>query len=100
MLHASPLAGETSRYASVAYLLYLAAATRRDRSTLGADPDLAVSDDPSVRQIMVRGVVINLLNPKLTLFFFAFLPQFVTQGPGGCGSGSPHASRRWGSRSR
>jgi len=54
----------------------MAWSTIRDKSAL------AVEEAPSVpaRQVIVSGVLLNLLNPKLTLFFFAFLPQFVSTG--------------------
>lgn len=83
LLHASALAFQAVKVAGVLYLLFLAVQTWRDRSTLSTAPDAAATADPSVRRVMIRGVVINLLNPKLTLFFFAFLPQFVTPGSSG-----------------
>lgn len=77
LLHTSALAFDTLKYAGVAYLLYVAYATWRDRSAF------AVSDTPalsSARTLMLRGLLMNILNPKLTIFFLAFLPQFVTPG--------------------
>ncbi len=41
----------------------------------------------SARRVITQGVLINILNPKLTIFFFAFLPQFV---PSGASHGCPH----------
>ena len=74
LLHTSALAFQVLKYLGVAYLVYMAWSTIRDKSTL------AVEETPSVpaRQVIVSGVLLNLLNPKLTLFFFAFLPQFVS----------------------
>ncbi|MFL1549018.1 LysE family translocator [Pseudomonas sp. E2-15] len=77
LLHTSALAFEVLKYAGVAYLLYLAYATWRDRSAF------AMNDAPTVataRSLMLRGLLLNILNPKLTIFFLAFLPQFVTPG--------------------
>lgn len=77
LLHTSALAFEVLRYAGVAYLLYLAYATWRDRSAF------AMNDAPAAttaRGLMIRGFLLNILNPKLTIFFLAFLPQFVTPG--------------------
>ncbi|WP_242200829.1 MULTISPECIES: LysE family translocator [unclassified Pseudomonas] len=77
LLHTSALAFEVLRYAGVAYLLYLAHATWRDRSAF------AMNDAPTAttaRGLMIRGFLLNILNPKLTIFFLAFLPQFVTPG--------------------
>ena len=77
LLHTSALAFDLLKYAGVAYLLYLAYATWRDRSAF------AVSDTPvvaSARSLMLRGLLMNILNPKLTIFFLAFLPQFVAPG--------------------
>ena len=74
LLHASAVAFQTVKYAGVAYLLYLAWATLKEKGAL------AVSDDASPRsswQVIRSAVLINVLNPKLTIFFFAFLPQFV-----------------------
>lgn len=77
LLHTSALAFDLLKYAGVAYLLYVAYATWRDRSAF------AVSDTPvvaSARSLMLRGLLMNILNPKLTIFFLAFLPQFVAPG--------------------
>ena len=77
LLHTSALAFDMLKYAGVAYLLYVAFATWRDRSAF------AVSDTPvvaSARSLMLRGLLMNILNPKLTIFFLSFLPQFVAPG--------------------
>lgn len=77
LLHTSALAFDMLKYAGVAYLLYVAYATWRDRSAF------AVSDTPTVSSassLMLRGLLMNILNPKLTIFFLAFLPQFVAPG--------------------
>jgi threonine/homoserine/homoserine lactone efflux protein len=74
VLHASGRAFEVMRVLGVAYLLYMAGATWRDRSALSAQPDARPT---SAGRVIGSAVLINLLNPKLTLFFFAFLPQFV-----------------------
>ncbi|MGW6442421.1 LysE family translocator [Lentzea sp. NPDC055074] len=75
LLHASALAFEIVKYLGVAYLVYLAWATLRDRSELVVDTAAAPT---SARRVVVSAVLINLLNPKLTIFFVAFLPQFAT----------------------
>jgi threonine/homoserine/homoserine lactone efflux protein len=62
----------------VAYLLYMAWATFRDRGALTVEEDDAAPR--SVRQVIVSGVLVNILNPKLSIFFVAFLPQFVSSG--------------------
>ncbi|MCM2378430.1 LysE family translocator [Pseudomonas marginalis] len=77
LLHTSALAFDMLKYAGVAYLLYVAYATWRDRSAF------TVSDTPTLSSawtLMLRGLLMNILNPKLTIFFLAFLPQFVTPG--------------------
>jgi threonine/homoserine/homoserine lactone efflux protein len=84
LLRASGLLFETVRYLGVAYLLYMAWATWRDRSALTVD---TASSPRSARRVVGAAVAVNLLNPKLTIFFFAFLPQFVP-------SGDPHALLR------
>ena len=73
LLHASALAFEILKYAGVAYLVYMAWTTLRDDSALNVAESTPVSD----RKVIVSGILINILNPKLTIFFFAFLPQFV-----------------------
>jgi len=79
LLRASGVAFEVVKVLGVAYLLYMAWATWRDRSTLVVSEDLPPR---SARQIVTSAVLVNLLNPKLTIFFFAFLPQFVPAGSG------------------
>ena len=77
LMHASAVAFQLLKYAGVAYLFYLAYATWRDKSAF------AIADSASgtnARGLVVKAIVLNLLNPKLTIFFLAFLPQFVEQG--------------------
>lgn len=74
LLNASAVAFQTLKYAGVAYLLYLAWQTWRYRTPLELDQHAAPQ---SAWQVIRTAVLINVLNPKLTIFFFAFLPQFV-----------------------
>ncbi len=75
LLHTSALLFDAVKYAGVAYLLWMAWMTWQDRGALsltGAGPDRQ-----SAMQVTLQAIVINLLNPKLSIFFFAFLPQFI-----------------------
>ncbi len=75
LLHTSAVAFQVLKYLGVAYLLWMAWATFRQTGALVAEGD----DEPvPVRRVLAAGVLVNLLNPKLTIFFFAFLPQFVS----------------------
>lgn len=80
LLHASGVAFAVLKYAGVAYLLWMAWSTWRDRGVLTVDADDARAG--STRAVLLSGITLNLLNPKLTIFFFAFLPQFVPTGSG------------------
>jgi threonine/homoserine/homoserine lactone efflux protein len=77
VLHASGVAFQAIKYAGVAYLLWMAWSTWRDTGALRVED---APRDGSPRAVLVSGVTVNLLNPKLTIFFFAFLPQFVPAG--------------------
>ncbi|RKN37825.1 LysE family translocator [Micromonospora endolithica] len=78
LLHSSAVAFGLLKYLGVAYLLlWLAVATLRDRGSL------VVADGPppaSATRVFTSAVLLNLLNPKVTVFFVAFLPQFVAPG--------------------
>ncbi|MGC0328190.1 threonine/homoserine/homoserine lactone efflux protein [Streptomyces sp. SAI-170] len=80
LLHTSAVAYETVKYLGVGYLLYMAWATLRDRDALTV---AAKSEPQSAARVIASGVLLNLLNPKLTMFFVAFLPQFVPAGAEG-----------------
>ncbi len=83
LLHTSAVAYAVVKYLGVAYLLYMAWATLRDKDTLTVTAD--AEPRPALR-VITSGVLLNLLNPKLTMFFVAFLPQFVPSGtPGSTG---------------
>jgi threonine/homoserine/homoserine lactone efflux protein len=75
ILHTSALAFQVFKYLGVAYLLYMAWSALRDRGALSIE---AKPDTRSVLQVTVHAILINILNPKLSIFFFAFLPQFVS----------------------
>jgi threonine/homoserine/homoserine lactone efflux protein len=77
LLHASGMAFAVVKYLGVAYLAWMARSTWRDTGALPVEDD---QQQRSVRQVLVSGITVNLLNPKLTVFFFAFLPQFVPVG--------------------
>ncbi|GAA4236341.1 LysE family translocator [Actinomadura meridiana] len=66
------------RYAGAAYLVFLAYRTLRGRHEVG-EMEL---QPRSLRRVYLDGVLVNVLNPKVVLFFLAFLPQFVDQGAG------------------
>ena len=74
LLHASATAFAAIQYAGVAYLLYMAWMTLKERGPLQADAGGAALSD---RDTVVNAVFVNLLNPKLSIFFLAFLPQFI-----------------------
>lgn len=79
VLNASAVAFHTLKYLGVAYLVYMAWTTFRDKGAL-ALPAQTENALPSARKVIVSAVLLNILNPKLTIFFFAFLPQFVPSG--------------------
>ena len=75
LLHTSALAFETFKYLGVAYLLYMAWNTLRERGALSINQETGARTD---LQVTVEAVLINILNPKLSIFFLAFLPQFMS----------------------
>ncbi|WP_136636294.1 LysE family translocator [Pseudooceanicola onchidii] len=79
VLHTSAVLFQTIKFAGAAYLLWMAWTTLRATGTLAVDPDTRARADRPWR-IVRRGVLLNLLNPKLPLFFLAFLPQFLPAG--------------------
>jgi len=80
LLHASGVAFQVLKVLGVLYLLCMAWATWCDHGALTISTDAAPR---SSRQVIASAVLVNLLNPKLTIFFFAFLPQFVPAGSSG-----------------
>lgn len=74
VMHTSALAFQLLKYAGVLYLFYVAYATWRDKSAFAVDGS---AERSSAWRVMLKGILLNTLNPKLTLFFLAFLPQFV-----------------------
>jgi threonine/homoserine/homoserine lactone efflux protein len=75
LLHASALAFQTLKYLGVAYLLYLAWSALREHGALQVEQQGGAR---SALQVIVNAILINVLNPKLSIFFLAFLPQFVS----------------------
>jgi threonine/homoserine/homoserine lactone efflux protein len=74
ILHTSALLFQIVKYLGVAYLLYMAWQTLRAQGTLKVDDRI---DTRSAWDVIVTGILINILNPKLSIFFLAFLPQFI-----------------------
>ncbi|WP_439499635.1 LysE family translocator [Bosea sp. (in: a-proteobacteria)] len=74
LLHASALAYEIVKYAGVAYLLWMAWQTLREQGALKVE---TTADRRSAWRVLIDGIAINVLNPKLSIFFVAFLPQFI-----------------------
>jgi threonine/homoserine/homoserine lactone efflux protein len=74
LLHTSALAFQVLKYVGVAYLLYLAWQSLKEDGALKVERDMAPR---SAWRVISAAILTNLLNPKLSLFFLAFLPQFV-----------------------
>ena len=80
VMHAGAVAFEVVRYAGVAYLVFMGVMLMRESRSLELP-----GQHPPVRSMLLvvrRGILLNLLNPKLTIFFFAFLPQFLDRSAG------------------
>ena len=75
LLHTSALAFQTLKYLGVAYLLYMAWSALREKGALRVEKEVGTR---SAIQVIMSAILINILNPKLSIFFFAFLPQFVS----------------------
>lgn len=76
ILHTSALLFQTIKFAGVAYLLWMAWAVLKDRGGLS----VRATEPKSPLQLVRSGILLNILNPKLPLFFIAFIPQFVPAG--------------------
>lgn len=76
LMHTSALVFQAVKYAGVAYLLYLAWQTLKENGPLDLKADRSAGASFAVTAR--TGFLINILNPKLTVFFLAFLPQFVS----------------------
>ena len=74
LLHASAVAFQTLKYLGVAYLLFMAWMALKEKGALRVKPDVGAR---TALQVTITAILINILNPKLSIFFFAFLPQFV-----------------------
>jgi threonine/homoserine/homoserine lactone efflux protein len=74
LLYTSSVAFQTFKYVGVAYLLFMAWRTLKERGSLDVDAEPGTR---SAVDVVVSAVLVNFLNPKLSIFFFAFLPQFV-----------------------
>lgn len=79
ILHLSAVVFQVIKYLGVAYLMYLAWAMWRDTGSLRFDSH---ESRANLWQIIVRGLLINILNPKLSIFFLAFLPLFISSEAG------------------
>lgn len=80
LIYQSALAFAVVKYAGAAYLLYLAWKSFREKAS-----DLTIADDRRTmdyKSLYKKGIIMNVLNPKVSLFFLALLPQFVTSSPG------------------
>lgn len=76
LLYTSAVAFQMLKYLGVAYLLYLAWKTVRERGNVTIDQ----APSRSAWKVIRSAIIVNLLNPKLSLFFLAFLPQFTNAG--------------------
>jgi len=75
LLHTSALLFQALKFAGVAYLLYMAWQTLREHGALKVEQEISAR---SALETITTAILINILNPKLTIFFVAFLPQFIS----------------------
>ncbi|MEA2939885.1 MAG: hypothetical protein QOD09_414 [Bradyrhizobium sp.] len=79
VLHTSALAFSALKWLGVIYLLFMAWQALRERGALKVERRV---DARSAAKVIVTGFLINILNPKLSIFFLAFLPQFIAADEG------------------
>lgn len=79
VMHTSALAFQVLKAAGVLYLFYVAYATWRDKSAFAVDARVSRA---TAAGLVAKAFLLNILNPKLTIFFLAFLPQFVDPAAG------------------
>src|SRR5208282_4213239 len=79
LLVSSSTAFSVVKYLGAAYLVYLGVQKLRREESFEPSPD---ATRPTLTRVFAQGIVVNILNPKTALFFFAFLPQFVDAGRG------------------
>lgn len=84
LIAASPIAFTGLKLAGGLYLVWLGVQAWRDARPLG-DSGAAMVPADGPRRLFVRGLIANAINPKVILFFLAFLPQFVVAGRGAAG---------------
>lgn len=77
ILHTSALAFAALKWCGVLYLLYMAWQALRETGALAIEAPDGKPRSRSMRRVIVTGILINVLNPKLSIFFLAFLPQFI-----------------------
>jgi threonine/homoserine/homoserine lactone efflux protein len=83
IMQAGSVVFEAVRWAGVAYLIFMGVSMIREGGALRLDDqDDQHGSIRSMGLVVRRGILLNLLNPKLTMFFFAFLPQFLDTPPG------------------
>lgn len=75
ILHISAVAFQIFKLCGVLYLAYLAWVMWKESGSV----EFKATAQSGYRKIAIRGFLINILNPKLSIFFLAFLPQFVSQ---------------------
>jgi threonine/homoserine/homoserine lactone efflux protein len=76
LMMAIPTAYEIVKYAGAAYLIYLGVRILTTRQPKTAETPIT---EATLRTIFLQGVITNVLNPKVALFFLAFLPQFINR---------------------
>jgi threonine/homoserine/homoserine lactone efflux protein len=81
VMQAGSVAYESVRWGGVVYLVYMGISMIRHGDALELDEDAQYDATGSMLRVVRRAILLNLLNPKLTIFFFAFLPQFLQTPP-------------------
>ncbi len=76
VMHTSAVAFQVLKYAGVAYLFYLAYTTWRNKTAFALDK---TPSKATAGSLVTKAFLLNILNPKLTIFFLAFLPQFIAR---------------------
>lgn len=74
-----PLGYSIIKWVGICYLTYIGFLYLK-AFFYGSDPEVRVAENVSYRQVYLKGVLVNILNPKTGLFFMTFLPQFVSEG--------------------